>query len=40
MLVQREALLAAGGIAAVRGELIDDCALGRLLKPQGRSGSA
>jgi hopene-associated glycosyltransferase HpnB len=35
MLVQRKALLAAGGIAAIRGELIDDCALGRLLKRQG-----
>ncbi len=35
MLVQREALKAAGGIAAVRGELIDDCALGRLMKMQG-----
>jgi len=35
MLVQRSALEAAGGIAAVRGELIDDCALGRLLKAQG-----
>jgi hopene-associated glycosyltransferase HpnB len=35
MLMQRRALNAAGGIAAVRGELIDDCALGRLLKRQG-----
>jgi hopene-associated glycosyltransferase HpnB len=35
MLVRRKALQAAGGIAAVRGELIDDCALGRLLKRQG-----
>jgi hopene-associated glycosyltransferase HpnB len=35
MLVQRRALNAAGDIAAVRGELIDDCALGRLLKRQG-----
>ena len=35
MLVQREALHKAGGIAAVRGELIDDCALGRLLKARG-----
>jgi hopene-associated glycosyltransferase HpnB len=35
MLVQRKALQTAGGIAAVRGELIDDCALGRLLKRQG-----
>ena len=28
MLVRREALEAAGGIAAIRGEIIDDCALG------------
>ncbi len=35
MLVQRQALQAAGGIAAVRGHLIDDCALGRLMKAQG-----
>ncbi|MEO8345612.1 MAG: glycosyltransferase [Betaproteobacteria bacterium] len=35
MLVQRNALTAAGGIAAIRGELIDDCALGRLMKQQG-----
>jgi hypothetical protein len=32
MLVRREALLAAGGIAAIRDELIDDCALARTLK--------
>ena len=32
MLVRREALRAAGGIAAIRGELIDDCALARTLK--------
>ncbi|WP_066587113.1 glycosyltransferase [Sphingomonas pruni] len=36
MLVRREALAAAGGIAAIRGALIDDCALGALLKRQGR----
>ncbi len=36
MLVRREALEAAGGIAAIRGALIDDCALGALLKQQGR----
>jgi hopene-associated glycosyltransferase HpnB len=36
MLVRREALEAAGGIAAIRGALIDDCALGALLKRQGR----
>ncbi len=35
MLVQRRALEAAGGIAAIRGEIIDDCALGRALKAQG-----
>lgn len=36
MLVRREALEAAGGIVAIRGALIDDCALGALLKRQGR----
>ena len=30
-----DALRRAGGIAAIRGELIDDCALARLLKPHG-----
>lgn len=35
MLVQREALVAAGGLEAVRDALIDDCALGRLMKGQG-----
>ena len=35
MLVERDALRRAGGIAAIRGELIDDCALARLLKPHG-----
>jgi hopene-associated glycosyltransferase HpnB len=35
MLVRREALVAAGGVAAIRGALIDDCALARKLKPQG-----
>ncbi len=35
VLVAREALEAAGGIVAIRTELIDDCALGRLLKRQG-----
>jgi hopene-associated glycosyltransferase HpnB len=35
MLVRRAALQAAGGIAAVRGALIDDCALATLLKPLG-----
>jgi len=35
MLVHRRTLLSAGGIEAIRGELIDDCALARLLKPHG-----
>jgi hopene-associated glycosyltransferase HpnB len=35
MLVQRKALKAAGGIAAIRNALIDDCALGKALKKQG-----
>lgn len=35
MLVRRDALDRAGGIAAIRGALIDDCALGALLKRQG-----
>jgi hopene-associated glycosyltransferase HpnB len=35
MLVHYEALLAAGGIAAIRGSLIDDCALGKRLKTVG-----
>lgn len=35
MLVRREAIEAAGGIAAIRGALIDDCALGALLKRRG-----
>ncbi|WP_254621134.1 glycosyltransferase [Sphingomonas sp. CL5.1] len=36
MLVRRTALEAAGGIAAIRDALIDDCTLGALLKRQGR----
>ena len=36
MLVRRDALEAAGGIAAIRDALIDDCTLGALLKRQGR----
>ena len=36
MLVRREALAAAGGLAAIRGALIDDCALAKLLKAHGR----
>jgi hopene-associated glycosyltransferase HpnB len=35
MLVQRKALKAAGGVAAIKGALIDDCALGKALKKQG-----
>jgi hopene-associated glycosyltransferase HpnB len=35
MLVRREALAAAGGLQAIRGALIDDCALGALMKQQG-----
>ncbi|CAN5467651.1 glycosyltransferase [soil metagenome] len=35
ILVRREALVAAGGIAAIRTALIDDCALGAALKRQG-----
>ena len=35
MLVRREALVAAGGMEAIRGALIDDCALAKLLKAKG-----
>jgi hopene-associated glycosyltransferase HpnB len=35
MLVRRDALEAAGGIAAIRDRLIDDCALARLIKAPG-----
>ncbi len=35
MLIRRSALEAAGGIAAIQGEIIDDCAMGRLMKTQG-----
>jgi hopene-associated glycosyltransferase HpnB len=35
MLADRQALLRAGGFAAMRGALIDDCALAALMKPQG-----
>lgn len=35
MLVERRALETAGGIAAVRSALIDDCAFGALMKTQG-----
>lgn len=36
MLVRRDALAAAGGIEAIRGALIDDCALARRMKAHGR----
>ena len=35
MLVRRAALEAAGGMASIRAEIIDDCALGRQMKAQG-----
>jgi hopene-associated glycosyltransferase HpnB len=35
MLVRREALQAAGGVEAIRGSVIDDCAMARILKKQG-----
>jgi len=35
MLVKREALERAGGIDTIRGEIIDECAMGRLMKVQG-----
>jgi hopene-associated glycosyltransferase HpnB len=35
MLIRRTTLDAVGGISAIRSEIIDDCALGRLLKPHG-----
>jgi len=35
MLVRRKAFERAGGIDAVKGEIIDDCAMGRLMKAQG-----
>ena len=36
MLVRADALVRAGGIAAIRGALIDDCAFGGLMKRHGR----
>ena len=36
MLVDRAALVRAGGIAAIRAALIDDCALAKLMKTQGK----
>ena len=35
MLVHRETLAAQGGVEAIKGALIDDCALARLIKPAG-----
>ena len=35
MLIRSQALARIGGIAAIRGELIDDCALARAVKPGG-----
>jgi len=35
LLIRRQALERIGGIAAIRGELIDDCALARAIKPGG-----
>jgi hopene-associated glycosyltransferase HpnB len=35
MLIRPGALIEAGGLAAIRGALIDDCALGALMKTQG-----
>lgn len=36
MLARRDALERAGGIAAIRGALIDDCAFGAMMKREGR----
>ncbi len=35
MLARREAMVAAGGLEAIRGRIIDDCSLGGLMKRQG-----
>jgi len=35
MLIRRDALRAAGGLASIRAALIDDCALAKVLKPHG-----
>jgi hopene-associated glycosyltransferase HpnB len=35
MLIRRAALAQAGGIDAIRSEIIDDCAMGRVMKAQG-----
>jgi len=39
VLLRREALEQAGGFAAIKGELIDDCALARLIKHRSPQGS-
>jgi hopene-associated glycosyltransferase HpnB len=36
MLVRRDTLAAAGGLAAIKGALIDDCALARIIKAAGK----
>lgn len=36
MLIRRHALEEAGGVSAIRNEIIDDCAMGKLLKKRGR----
>jgi hopene-associated glycosyltransferase HpnB len=40
VLLRRAALERAGGMAAIRGRIIDDCALGQLIKSEGREGGA
>ncbi|MGE3334395.1 MAG: glycosyltransferase [Rhodospirillaceae bacterium] len=35
ILIKRETLIAAGGLAPIRGEIIDDCALARIVKRSG-----
>lgn len=35
MLIRRKALEQAGGVEAIRSEIIDDCAMGKLMKQQG-----
>jgi hopene-associated glycosyltransferase HpnB len=40
VLLRREALDRAGGLKPISGAIIDDCALGRLIKRQGRPGGA
>ncbi|HEX2553057.1 MAG TPA: glycosyltransferase [Microvirga sp.] len=40
VLLRRAALERAGGLGAIRGRIIDDCALGQLVKARGRPGGA